>query len=104
MPRGGRLDPYDLIFLDEDDEAARRVTADPRSADEGCGGALAAACRLGKRGLLVRLLDAGARVPPLLTACRSYLLGHPDILRPRLPSPLDPALPTPQRPTPLHAL
>ena len=104
MTRGGRLDPYDLIFLDEDDEAARRVTADPRSADEGCGGALAAACTLGKRGLLVRLLDAGARVPPVLTACRSYLLGDPDMLRLLLASGMDPDLPNWQRATPLHDL
>src|SRR5260370_39660614 len=103
MPRGGRLDPYDLIFLDEDDEAARRVTADPRSADEGGGGALAAACRLGKRGLLVRLLDAGARVPPVLTACRAYLLGDPAMLRLLLARGTDPHPPNSQRSPPLHA-
>ena len=78
---GGRLDVYDLIFLDEDDEAVRLVTADPCAADAGCGGAFAAACTLGKRDLVVRLLAAGARVPPMLTACRSYLLSDPDLLR-----------------------
>src|SRR6266571_4517634 len=104
MARGGRLDAYDLIFLDEDDEAVRRVAADPRSADEGCGGALAAACTLGKRGLLVRLLDAGARVPPVLTACRSYLLSDPAMLRLLLASGMNPDLPNWQRATPLHDL
>jgi len=104
IARGGRLAPYDLIFLDEDDEAVRRVTADPGSADEGCGGALAAACTLGKRKLLVQLLDAGARVPTVLTSCRSYLLGDPDMLRLLLASGMDPDLPNWQRATPLHDL
>src|SRR6266704_2731691 len=104
MARGGRLDAYDLIFLDEDDEAVRRVAADPRSADEGCGGALAAACTLGKLGLLVRLLDAGARVPPVLTPCRSYLLSDPAMLRLLLASGMNPDLPNWQRATPLHDL
>jgi ankyrin repeat protein len=104
MSRGGRLDTYDLVWLDEDDEAVRRVAADPRSADEGCGGVLAAACRLGKRKLLVRLLDAGARVPPVLTACRSYLLSDPEMLRLLLSSGMDPDLPNWERATPLHDL
>jgi ankyrin repeat protein len=104
LARGGRLDPYDLVWLDEDDEAVRRVSADPRSADAGCGGALAAACTLGKRALLVRLLDAGARVPPVLTACRSYLLTDPAMLRLLLASGMDPDLPNWQQATPLHDL
>ena len=52
IDRGGRLDCYDLVFLDEDDEALRRVTADPAEANAGCGGVLAAACTLGKRELV----------------------------------------------------
>jgi hypothetical protein len=104
LARGGRLDTYDLVWLDEDDEAVRRVAADPRSADEGCGGVLAAACSLGKRELLVRLLDAGARVPPVLTACRSYLLSDPAMLRLLLASGMNPDLPNWQRATPLHDL
>lgn len=104
LAHGGTLDPFDLIFLGEDDEAVRRVARDPRSADAGCGGALAAACKLGQRDLLVRLLDAGARVPPVLTACRSYLLTDPDLLRLLLASGMDPDLPNWQRATPLHDL
>ncbi len=57
---GGALDPYDLVWLGEDDEAVRRVAADPTSANAGCGGVLAAASTERKRDLLVRLLDAGA--------------------------------------------
>ncbi len=104
LARGGRLDPYDLVFLDEDDEAVRRVAANLESADAGCGGVLAAACTLGKRDLVVRLLDAGARVPPVLTACRSYLLSDPITLRLLLASGMDPDLPNWLRATPLHDL
>ena len=104
MARGGRLDTYDLVWLGEDDEAVRRVAADPAAANSGCGGVLAAACKEGKRELLVRLLDAGARVPPVLTACRSYLMSDPGLLRLLLASGMDPDLPNWQRATPLHDL
>jgi ankyrin repeat protein len=104
LARGGTLDPYDLVWLGEDDEAVRRVSADPGSANDGCGGVLAAACTQGKRDLLVRLLDAGARVPPVVTACRSYLLSDPGMLRLLLASGMNPDLPNWQRATPLHDL
>ena len=52
MARGGTLDPYDLVWLDEDDEVIRRVTEDPRSAEYGCGGVFTAVCTRGKRDLL----------------------------------------------------
>ncbi len=104
LAHGGTLDAYDLIWLGEDDEAVRRVSADPAAADAGCGGALAAACKQGKRDLLVRLLEAGARVPPVLTACRSYLLSDPGMLHLLLASGMDPSLPNWQLATPLHDL
>ena len=56
MARGGKLDPYDLVWLDEDDEVMRRVTEDPSSAELGCGGVFTAVCTRGKRELLLRLL------------------------------------------------
>ena len=102
--RGGKLEAYDLVWLGEDDEAVRRVSVDPRAANAGCGGVLAAACARGRSDLLVRLLDAGARVPPVLTECRSYLLDDPDRLRLLLASGMDPDLPNWQRATPLHDL
>lgn len=104
VAHGGRLDPFDLVFLNEDDEALKRVVADPASADSGCGGVLAAACTLGKRDLLVRLLEAGVRVPRVLTACRSYLLADPEMLRLLLASGMNPDLPNWQSQTPLHDL
>ncbi|MFQ5740043.1 MAG: ankyrin repeat domain-containing protein [Acidobacteriota bacterium] len=104
LARGGRLDPYDLVWLGEDEEAVRRVSADPSSANAGCGGVFAAACKLGKRDLVVRLLDAGARVPPVVTECRSYLWCNPGLLRLLLASGMNPDLPDWQRATPLHDL
>lgn len=104
MARGGQLDCYDLIWLGEDDEAVRRVAANPREADAGCGGVFTVAATMGKRDLVVRLLAAGARVPATLTACRSYLLEDPEILHLLLESGMDPDLPDWQRATPLHTL
>jgi ankyrin repeat protein len=104
MARGGALDCFDLIFLNEDDEAVRRVQADPRAGDAGCGGVFTAAATLGKRELVVRLLAAGAKVPPVLTSCRSYLLEDAEILRLLLAGGMDPDQPDWQRATPLHEL
>jgi ankyrin repeat protein len=104
LSRGGILDCYDLIWAGEDDEVVRRVTADPRAADVGCGGVFTAAATLGKRELVVRLLNAGARVPAMVTGCRSYLLEDPEILRLLLKSGMSPDLPDWQRATLLHLL
>jgi len=94
-----------LLFLDQDDEAVRRVAADPAAANDGCGGVLAAACTLGKRGLVARLIDAGARVPELPTPCRGYLMSEPETLQLLLANGgMDPNLPNWQRATPLHDL
>jgi len=78
---GGTLDPYDLVWLDEDDEVMRRVSADPASAHAGCGGVYTAVVTRRKRDLLVRLLDAGVRVPATPCGCRSYLLEDVEMLR-----------------------
>jgi ankyrin repeat protein len=104
LSRGGILDCYDLIWAGEDDEVVRRVTADPRAADVGCGGVFTAAATLGKRELVVRLLNAGARVPAMVTGCRSYLLEDPEILRLLLKSGMSPDLPDWQRASLLHLL
>lgn len=78
---GGTLDPYDLVWLDEDDEVMQRIAADPESAYAGCGGVYTAVVTRGKRDLLMRLLDAGVRVPRKPNGCRSYLLEDADMLR-----------------------
>jgi ankyrin repeat protein len=104
LARGGRLDAYDLVWLGEDDEVVRRVQQDPSAANAGCGGVFAAAATQGKRDLVIRLLAAGARVPPVVTACRSYLVSDPDILRLLLASGMNPDLPNWMQATPLHDL
>jgi ankyrin repeat protein len=54
--------------------------------------------------LLVRLLDAGIRVPAVVTACRSYLLENVEMLRMLLASGMSADLPNWQGQTFLHAL
>jgi ankyrin repeat protein len=104
IARGGTLDPYDLVWLNEDDEVIRRVTEDPGSAELGCGGVFTAVCTRGKRDLLLRLLDAGIRVPPVVTGCHSYLIENIEMLRILLASGMNPDLPNWQRRTFLHDL
>ena len=104
MARGGTVDPYDLVWMDEDDEVIRRVTEDPSSAERGCGGVFTAVCTRGKRDLLMRLLDAGIRVPAVVTGCRSYLLENAEMLRILLASGMNPDMPNWQRQTFLHDL
>ena len=105
IAHGGMIDPFDLVFLNEDDEVVRRIVADPRSALAGCGGVMTAVCTLGKRELLVRLLDIGVKVHPVAGGCHSYLLEQPDMLRLLLArGGLDPNYPTASGMTLLHEL
>lgn len=105
MAHGGTVDPYDLVWLGEDDQVMRRVREDPASAHAGCGGVYTAVCTRGNRTLLMRLLDAGVRVPPAAGGCQSYLLERPDMLRLLLArGRLSPDYPTPEGSTLLHAL
>ncbi len=99
---GGRLAPYDLVWLGEHDEAIRAVVADPTSAQEGCGTVFAALCTLGMDALMQRMLDAGARMPAQVNGCRSYLLEHPRMLERLLGSGMDPELRDWQGATLLH--
>jgi ankyrin repeat protein len=102
---GGTLDPYDLVWLDEDDEVLRRIAENPASAHDGCGGVFTAVCTRGKRELLMRLLDAGVRVPSNAGGCQSYLLEQPDMLGLLLErGGLDADYPTPEGVTLLHQL
>ncbi len=100
---GGALDPYDLVWLGDDDEAVRRV-APTRLGNAGCGGVLAAAATMGKRDLLIRLLEAGAGVAPVVNDCRTYLFSDPEMLRLLLESGMNPNLPSWLHTTPLHDL
>ena len=105
VAHGGLLDPYDLVWLGEDDLVMQRVREDPASAHAGCGGVYTAVCTRGNRTLLRRLLDAGVKVPPVAGGCQSYLLERPDMLRALLDrGGLSPDYPTPEGITLLHAL
>jgi ankyrin repeat protein len=101
---GGALDPYDLIWMNEDDEVMRQVTEDPKSAERGCGGVFTAVVTRGKRDLLKRLLDAGIRVPDVVTGCQSYLLEQPDMLKTLLDRGMNPDTHSWQMETMLHML
>jgi ankyrin repeat protein len=101
---GGTVDPYDLVWMDEDDEVMRLVAADPKSAELGCGGVFTAVVTRGKRDLLKRLLDAGIRVPDVVTGCQSYLLEQPDMLRTLLDHGMNPDTCNWQGQTMLHML
>jgi ankyrin repeat protein len=104
MAHGGRLDPYDLVWMGKDDEVMRLVTEDPASAERGCGGVFTAVVTRGNRKLLMRLLDAGVRVPAVDTGCRSYLLEDLEMLRILLAHGMNPDLPNWQGHTFLHDL
>ena len=105
IEHGGQLDPYDLVWLGEDDEVMRRIAADPASANAGCGGVFTAVVTRRRRNLMTRLLDAGVRVHPTAGGCHSYLLEQPDMLRVLLRrGGLDPNYPTGDGVTLLHEL
>jgi ankyrin repeat protein len=101
---GGTVDPFDLVWMDEDDEVLRMVTEDPKSAERGCGGVFTAVVTRGKRDLLQRLLDAGIRVPRVVTGCQTYLLEQPDMLRTLLDNGMHPDTCNWQMQTMLHLL
>src|SRR5262249_23356918 len=104
LAHGGKVDPYELVFMDQDDEVMRRVMEDPSSAERGCGGVFTAVGTHEKRELLLRLLDAGIRVPSVLTACRGYLLENTEMFRILLEHGMNPDLPNWQQQTFLHGL
>ena len=105
IAHGGKLDPYDLVWLGEDDLVMKAVRDDPASAHTGCGGVYTAVCTKGNRKLLMRLLDAGIKMPPVAGGCQSYVMERPDMLRILLArGGLDPDYPTPEGLTLLHAL
>jgi ankyrin repeat protein len=98
MAHGGTLDPY-LIWMNRDDEFMRLIAENPRAAYVG---AFTTVCTLGKRALLERLLQAGIRVPAVVTGCQAYLLEHADMLRTLLTHGMSPDLMNWQRQTLLH--
>ncbi len=101
IAHGGKLDAYESVWSDDDNEVVRRAKADPASVD---GSVFTAVVTKGKRDLLLRLLDAGLRVPPVLTGCQGYLLEHTDMLRTLLAHGMSPDLMNWQHQTLLHLI
>ncbi len=99
MAHGGKLDSDDSVWLDDDEEVVRRAKEDPASVD---GGVFTTVVTKGNRDLLGRLLEAGVRVPPVLTGCQGYLLEHTDMLRTLLAHGMSPDLMNWQHQTLLH--
>lgn len=104
IAHGGKLDPYDLAWADSDEDVLRRVKDDPASADLGCGTVFTAVVTNRKRELLLRLLEMGIRVPPVVTGCRGYLMEDLEMFQILLAHGMSPDLPNWQGQTFLHDL
>jgi ankyrin repeat protein len=102
VARGGKADPYDTTWIDDDKEL-RRVAGDPTETVR-VSTAFAMVVGDGRKDRLDRLLTAGLRVPPVLTGCQGYLLMHTDMLRTLLASGMSPDLMNWQHQTLLHLL
>ena len=100
---GGRLDAS-LHLLDGNDEVVLAMAEEDPDAvsTHGCGGIFTMAVSFKRRDLLQPLLDRGARVPDVVTGCRTYLWATPDMTRVLLEHGMNPNLPDWQRVTPLH--
>jgi ankyrin repeat protein len=98
--RGGKPDPYDASWID-DDEELRRVAGDPTDIVR-ISASFAMVVSDGRRDRLERLLAAGLRVPNVLTGCQGYLLAHTDMLRTLLAHGMSPDLMNWQHQTLLH--
>lgn len=100
---GGCLDAS-LQLLDGNDAAVLAMADDDPDAvsTHGCGGIFTMAVSFKRRDLLQPLLDRGARVPDVVTGCRTYLWNTPDMTRVLLEHGMNPNLPNWQRVTPLH--
>jgi ankyrin repeat protein len=99
VAHGGALDPF-LDWIGEDDEVLRRALEDPHASS--VAEAFTTACTLGKRELLNRLVEAGIRLPSVVTACQTYLLEQADMLRTLLAYDMSPDLMNWQHQTLLH--
>ncbi|MEL6610498.1 MAG: ankyrin repeat domain-containing protein [Bacteroidota bacterium] len=102
LQAGGRLSPYDLVWLGEYDEAVDQAVREPASAALGCGSVFAAVLTLRRGDVLRRLLKAGVRPPERVDGCRAYFLESGRYLERLLSSGLSPDLPDWQGTTLLH--
>ena len=73
---GATSDPYDISWLADERADVRRLVEGPQSASR-LGAAFTMIAGSGRADLLARLLDAGLRIPPVITGCQGYLLTTP---------------------------
>ncbi|MCY3913275.1 MAG: ankyrin repeat domain-containing protein [Chloroflexi bacterium] len=100
---GGYVDASGHLLDGNDAAVLAMADEDPDAVStHGCGGIFTMVVSLKRRDLLQPLLDRGVRVPDVVTGCRTYLWGTPDMTRTLLEHGMDPNLPNWQRVTPLH--
>ena len=94
----------DFVLDDNLDALAAVAATDPVSASvAGCGSVYTFVVMAGKTDMLDVLLSSGVPVPPVVTACRTYLWRRPKLTRRLLEEgAMDPNLPNWQWATPLH--
>jgi ankyrin repeat protein len=98
---GATSDPYDINWLDDPGADVRELLEGPQSVSR-LGAAFTMIVGSDRPDLLARLLDAGLRIPPIVTGCQGYLLHNADLLRTLLASGMNPNLMNWQRQTLLH--
>ncbi len=100
---GGCVDASGHLLDGNDEAVLAMADEDPDAVStHGCGGIFTMAVSFKRRDLLQPLLDRGARVPDVVTGCRTYLWATPDMTRVLLEHGMNPNLPDWQRVTPLH--
>ena len=98
---GATPDPYDISWLDDERADVRQLIAGRQSASR-LGAAFTMIVGSDRADLLARLLDAGLRIPPVITGCQGYLLHNAGMLRTLLGRGMNPNLMNWQHQTLLH--
>jgi ankyrin repeat protein len=98
---GATPDPYDISWLDDERADVRRLAEGPQSASR-LGAAFTMIAGSDRADLLAKLLDAGLRIPPVVTGCQGYLLLNAAMLRTLLEHGMNPNLMNWQHQTLLH--
>jgi len=98
---GATNDPYDYHWLEEANANPRRLLEGPHSLSR-LGAAFTMIVSDDRVDLLSRLLEAGIRIPPVVTGCQGYLLHNAGMLRTLLESGMTPNLMNWQHQTLLH--
>ena len=101
VAHGATRDPYDISWLDD-------PHADPYELSKGSqsksrlGAAFTMIVGSSRVDLLAKLIDAGLRIPPVVTGCQGYLLQNTGMLRTLLEHGMNPDLMNWQHQTLLH--